>query len=181
MRIFFLVIAGLLLTGCTATVEEPVAQSSVAQAEVTAAPTEEVQPAESASDESVDREESESESKESSAAAEPSPSATASPPPVATTEPEESSAPATSEPATTEPAGYTMAMVSANNSSSKCWSVIRSNVYDLTSWIGSHPGGSNAILSICGKEATATFDARHRGQGAPETTLERYLLGTLAG
>ena len=83
--------------------------------------------------------------------------------------------------AESEPIGYTMAMVEANNSSSSCWSVIRSDVYDLTSWIGSHPGGSNAILGICGREATSTFDARHSGQGAPESALRTYLLGPLAG
>ena len=83
--------------------------------------------------------------------------------------------------AETEPSGYTMAMVAANNSSSSCWSVIRNDVYDLTSWIGSHPGGSNAILGICGREATSTFDARHSGQGAPESALRTYLLGPLAG
>ena len=83
--------------------------------------------------------------------------------------------------AETEPSGYTMAMVAANNSSSSCWSVIRNDVYDLTSWIGSHPGGSNAILGICGRESTSTFDARHSGQGAPESALKSYLLGPLAG
>ncbi len=81
----------------------------------------------------------------------------------------------------TGPSGYTMAMVTVNNSSSSCWSVIRNDVYDLTSWIGSHPGGSNAILGICGREATSTFDARHSGQGAPESALKSYLLGPLAG
>jgi len=84
-------------------------------------------------------------------------------------------------PSEAEPTGYTMAMVAANNSGSSCWSVIRNEVYDLTSWIGSHPGGSNAILGICGKEATSTFDARHSGQGAPESALKSYLLGPLAG
>ena len=114
---------------------------------------------------------------------EPASTAGASTTPAATeaepaTEPEPEPEPEIAE---TEPSGYTMAMVAANNSSSSCWSVIRNDVYDLTSWIGSHPGGSNAILGICGREATSTFDARHSGQGAPESALRTYLLGPLAG
>jgi cytochrome b involved in lipid metabolism len=82
--------------------------------------------------------------------------------------------------ATTEPAGYTMEKVRANNNEASCWSVIDGNVYDLTKWIGSHPGGRGNILSLCGKNGTAEFASKHRGDSNPQTRLKGYLLGPLA-
>ena len=77
-------------------------------------------------------------------------------------------------------AGYTMDQVKANNSAERCWSVISGNVYNLTSWIGSHPGGSGAIKSLCGVDGTSSYLAQHRGQSKPTQRLESYLLGPLA-
>ena len=76
-------------------------------------------------------------------------------------------------------AGYTMEKVKANGSSSSCWTVISGNVYDLTKWIGSHPGGSGAITSLCGTDGTSGFMAMHRNQSKPESRLAGYLLGAL--
>ena len=76
-------------------------------------------------------------------------------------------------------AGYTMEKVKANGTSSSCWTVISGNVYDLTKWIGSHPGGSGAITSLCGTDGTSGFLAMHRNQSKPESRLAGYLLGAL--
>ena len=89
------------------------------------------------------------------------PAASATPTPVATT------------------SGYTMAQVSANNSAKSCWAVIEGSVYNLTTWINSHPGGSGAILSLCGTEATSSFKGRHGNQSRPAAQLSGYLLGPL--
>ena len=75
--------------------------------------------------------------------------------------------------------GYTMAQVRANDSASSCWSLIGGSVYDLTRWINSHPGGSGAIVGICGRDGTASFNSRHGGQSSPKSTLASYLLGPL--
>ena len=83
-------------------------------------------------------------------------------------------------PATTVAAGYTMAQVRANNGRAKCWTVISENVYDLTAWIGDHPGGAGAIVSLCGTDGTQSFLAMHRNQSKPESRLAGYLLGPLA-
>ena len=109
--------------------------------------------------------------------AKPTPSIT--PAPLATPTPTPSAA-ATSTPAPT-PAktGYTMAQVRANNSASNCWSVIDDSVYDLTKWINSHPGGSGAIVGLCGRDGSSTFNSRHGGQSSPKSTLAGYLLGPL--
>ena len=82
--------------------------------------------------------------------------------------------------AATVAASYTMAQVSANKSAAKCWSVINGDVYDLTKWISAHPGGSGAILSLCGTDGTQDFNAMHRSQGRPISVLGNYLLGPLA-
>ena len=76
--------------------------------------------------------------------------------------------------------GNTMERVKANNTASSCWTVISGNVYDLTRWIGSHPGGSGAIRSLCGTDGTAEFNSQHRGEGTPTARLAGYLLGPLA-
>ena len=76
--------------------------------------------------------------------------------------------------------GYTMDQVRANNTAAKCWSLINGNVYNLTDWINSHPGGSSAIRGLCGVDGTTSFNGRHRGQSNPTATLARYLLGPLS-
>jgi len=80
----------------------------------------------------------------------------------------------------TTQAGYTMDKVRENNSASSCWSIINGNVYDLTKWISSHPGGRSAITGICGRDGTSTFNGKHRGDGGPASILTGYLLGPLA-
>ena len=77
------------------------------------------------------------------------------------------------------PSGYTMAEVAAHNNSASCWSAINGNVYDLTSWIGQHPGGQQAILSICGKDGSAAFNAQHGGQRRPANELAGFKIGAL--
>ena len=106
------------------------------------------------------------------AAAQPSPTPAA---PVATPTP----SPTPTAEVTTQ-AGYTMEKVRENNSASSCWSIISGNVYDLTKWISSHPGGRSAITGICGRDGTSSFNGRHRGDGGPASVLTGYLLGPLA-
>ena len=106
------------------------------------------------------------------AAASAAPMASATPMATKSAEPSKSAAPAST--------GYTMERVKANGTSSSCWAVISGNVYDLTKWIGSHPGGSGAIASLCGTDGTSEFLAMHRGQNKPEARLAGYLLGPLA-
>ncbi|MFM8921891.1 MAG: cytochrome b5 domain-containing protein [Candidatus Nanopelagicaceae bacterium] len=75
---------------------------------------------------------------------------------------------------------YTMDLVRQNNSASSCWSAINGNVYDLTRWINSHPGGASAIRSLCGIDGTSAFKAQHANQSRPEQRLDGYLLGPLS-
>ena len=66
---------------------------------------------------------------------------------------------------------YTMTDVAAHSTPSSCWAAIEGNVYDLSAWISQHPGGPEAIESLCGTDATAAFEAQHGGQRAPAEAL----------
>jgi len=76
---------------------------------------------------------------------------------------------------------YTLAQVSQRDSAAECWVAIDGGVYDLTSWIRSHPGGSGAILNLCGKDGTSSFTSQHGGQARPTSTLDGYYIAPLVG
>ncbi|MDD5050702.1 MAG: cytochrome b5-like heme/steroid binding domain-containing protein [Candidatus Pacebacteria bacterium] len=82
-------------------------------------------------------------------------------------------------PVSSGPKQYTLADVSAHSDATSCYTTINGNVYDLTMWIDQHPGGRDAILSICGKDGTSAFMAMHGGQGRPERELATFLIGVL--
>jgi cytochrome b involved in lipid metabolism len=113
------------------------------------------------------------------AAAQPSP-ATAQPTPAAVAPAATPTPSPTPTAEVTTQAGYTMAKVKENNSSASCWSVINGNVYNLTQWINSHPGGPSVIRGLCGVDGTSSFNGKHRGDGGPASILSGYLLGPLA-
>lgn len=75
--------------------------------------------------------------------------------------------------------GYTLADVGGHNSQSSCWSVVNGNVYDLTSWIASHPGGERGILSICGRDGSDVFNSQHGGAQKQAEILATFKIGTL--
>ena len=75
--------------------------------------------------------------------------------------------------------GYTMAQVRANNTARSCWTAIDGNVYNLTNWISAHPGGSGAILFLCGTDGTNAFKAQHQNQSRPAIRLDAYRIGPL--
>ena len=103
----------------------------------------------------------------------PTASASATPTPTA------SSTPTPTPVVTPTPTGYTMTQVKANNTAKSCWSVIDGYVYNLTNWINSHPGGSGAILFLCGTDGTNAFKAQHENQSKPAVRLDTYRLGPL--
>lgn len=82
-------------------------------------------------------------------------------------------------PISNNPISYTMTEVRLHNSSKSCWSVVNGGVYDLTTWIGGHPGGKEAILSICGKDGSDGFNEQHDGQSSPLKALLKFKIGIL--
>ncbi len=74
---------------------------------------------------------------------------------------------------------YSLAVVATHNSGASCWTTINGKVYDVTSWINQHPGGAQAILSLCGKDGSSAFNGQHGGQARPEQELATFYIGTL--
>ena len=107
----------------------------------------------------------------------PSQSATPSQSPI----PSQSATPSKSPAASQSSSGpaFTLAEVKKNNNSANCWTIVDENVYNLTTWINAHPGGSNAILSLCGVDGTSAFKSQHAGRAMPVGQLESYKIGKL--
>lgn len=61
-------------------------------------------------------------------------------------------------------------IVAKHNTAESCWVILYGNVYDVTDFIPSHPGGAKIILSLAGKDATEEYDPVH-----PPGTLEENL------
>lgn len=74
---------------------------------------------------------------------------------------------------------YTQADVSSHNTAASCWSSIEGGVYDLTGWINRHPGGAQAIISLCGTDGTASFVAQHGSSRSPRRELVLLKIGNL--
>ncbi len=75
--------------------------------------------------------------------------------------------------------GYTSAQVAAHATSANCWTSINGNVYDLTAWIGTHPGGESAIIQLCGTDGTSAFMGQHGGDNRANNALARFIIGPL--
>jgi cytochrome b involved in lipid metabolism len=178
-RLGLLLVAGL-LTGCAAvensdpiesTQSRPVEVATDSPSEVTEESTTELD----AEEAETSMLEPETEPEESAPATTQSvqPSATKAPPATQKAEPVETQAP---EPEPVE-SKYSMANIAKNNSTSSCWAAIAGKAYDLTPWISEHRGGPEAIVSICGTDATSVFQGKHGGQSGPASSLSSFLLG----
>jgi uncharacterized protein YjdB len=73
---------------------------------------------------------------------------------------------------------YTLADVATHNTSTDCWVAISGNVYNLTAFIPLHPGGSAAIIGLCGTDGTAALSAAPHGLSVVPT-IAQYMIGTL--
>jgi len=78
-----------------------------------------------------------------------------------------------------DPNVLSLELVAQRNTAASCWSVVNGTVYDLTAWIERHPGGSGRIIGMCGRDASASFNGQHGGEGGPASYLAEYRLGEL--
>ena len=79
--------------------------------------------------------------------------------------------------------------VAKHNKQSDCWFIISGKVYDITSFFGSHPGGSSVMAATCGTDATnaymtkdpnATSSTSRQAHSSRATSmLSSYYLGDL--
>ncbi|KAF2722140.1 hypothetical protein K431DRAFT_267400 [Polychaeton citri CBS 116435] len=65
---------------------------------------------------------------------------------------------------------FTFDEVQQHRSIESCWVILYGSVYDVTTFIPEHPGGSKIILQLAGTDATEEYDPIH-----PPGTLEESL------
>lgn len=74
---------------------------------------------------------------------------------------------------------YSIADVEAHNSETNCWANINGSVYDLTTWVSRHPGGTRAIVNLCGTDASQSFEQRHGVSTTAQAALSLLKIGSL--
>ena len=80
---------------------------------------------------------------------------------------------------TTGALNLSSAEVAKHNTRSDCWSIVKGKVYNLTSYVQSHPGGASVIANICGKDGSGAFSNQHGTASKPNNTLDGFLLGAV--
>ncbi|MEK7202056.1 MAG: cytochrome b5 domain-containing protein [Patescibacteria group bacterium] len=73
------------------------------------------------------------------------------------------------------PTGLTAAEVAKHSTPSDCYLIINSKVYNVSTYIGLHPGGVRNITSKCGSEVTGIFAAIH--SNFAWDLLKKYYIG----
>lgn len=69
-----------------------------------------------------------------------------------------------------------------HNKLDDCWILIHGKVYDVTTFLESHPGGAHKILEYAGKDATEFFDKIHGASDVLDESLDYVTyIGSLIG
>uniref|UniRef100_A0A6J0T622 Cytochrome b5 type B n=1 Tax=Pogona vitticeps TaxID=103695 RepID=A0A6J0T622_9SAUR len=71
---------------------------------------------------------------------------------------------------------FTLAEVEKRNTAKETWLIIRGHVYDVTRFLGEHPGGEEVLLEQAGRDATESFDDVGHSVDAQEM-LKEYHIG----
>lgn len=56
--------------------------------------------------------------------------------------------------------GLTASVVATHKTQNNCWIIVSGKVYNVTSYINFHPGGTTAMVNQCGKDATVAFNTK---------------------
>lgn len=69
--------------------------------------------------------------------------------------------------------------ISKHSIAKDCWSIVNGNVYNLTTYVQSHPGGAGVIKNICGRDGSGAFKNQHGSSSKPNNVLSAFLLGSV--
>ncbi|CAH3020132.1 unnamed protein product [Porites evermanni] len=73
---------------------------------------------------------------------------------------------------------FSLEEVSFHADQNSCWIVIKDGVYDVTDFVGEHPGGREIMLEHAGLDATTVFqDIGHSAEALK--ILAKYYIGEL--
>jgi fatty acid desaturase/predicted heme/steroid binding protein len=71
--------------------------------------------------------------------------------------------------------------LSTHNSKEDCWVAVDGKVYDVTSWIPKHPGGTDVLTLSAGRDITNMFESYHPFSGELTTSiLKKYYVCDVA-
>jgi hypothetical protein len=74
---------------------------------------------------------------------------------------------------------FTLGEVKKHNKKKDAWTIIENKVYDITTWIPTHPGG-DVILKAVGKDGTRLFKSVNHPSFVKENVLPKYYIGNLS-
>jgi cytochrome b involved in lipid metabolism len=78
-----------------------------------------------------------------------------------------------------EKKAFTLGEVKKHNKKNDAWTIIENKVYDITTWIPTHPGG-DVILKAVGKDGTRLFKSVNHPSFVSESVLPKYYIGNLS-
>jgi len=82
-------------------------------------------------------------------------------------------------PTPSKTASFSASEVTKHNKETDCWISINNNVYDVTTYIDIHPGGTKNITDYCGKEATESYNNVKKHGTRSNADLATLLVGIL--
>jgi len=77
-----------------------------------------------------------------------------------------------------EKKAFTLGEVKKHNKKNDAWTIIENKVYDISTWIPTHPGG-DVILKAVGKNGTRLFKSVNHPSFVKENVLPKYYIGNL--
>jgi cytochrome b involved in lipid metabolism len=96
---------------------------------------------------------------------------------------DEAAGESTAAPASTNSAAAATAIavadLAAHNTQADCWVGIEGKVYDLTTYVDKHPGGSDKIVGLCGTDGTSAFTGQHGSEKKPAAVLAGAQIGAM--
>jgi cytochrome-b5 reductase len=68
--------------------------------------------------------------------------------------------------------------IKKHNTKADAWIVVRKNVYNVTKFLGEHPGGPDILIENSGKDASQNHTEANHSQDAVEM-MKDFLIGVL--